>query len=162
MKASKNISNRVRGFFISAFFLAALAAFSIQKGMANEDLPIAEGGGYRISLQLTEDKQGAVAVLSENGKVVGTGDDILALIGECPDPKARKTLLEDYVQKDIASHGGAAEYQKGINANLEKFGATVYNFLPKEVAELYSKYGVVFSPKTEDGGDGQTVEKSGD
>lgn len=144
--------NRVSLNFSSVFVLLLVFFFMITPSLAKDndiERVLAESRRYQLVLRTTSDGQGGVVVLTEEGRLIDSSEDIFYLISKCPDEEDRKTLLSEYVGADILSHGGADAYQQLINENLKRFGDGFYSFLSKSAVSEYQRRGIFFGGETD-------------
>jgi len=107
---------------------------------------IVRSGEYTLFSFTSEDGQMGVACLYKGNKRIDCNESSFALLKQVDDESTRKTLMRDFARREIRKAGGVENYQKGIDANLERFGPEFYDYLEPEAKKFYTDEGLRFEP----------------
>lgn len=107
---------------------------------------IVQSGEYTLFSFTSEDGQMGVACLYKGNKRIDCNEDCFALLKQVDDEPTKETLMREFARREIRKAGGVEKYQRGIDANLERFGLDFYDYLEPEAKKFYTDEGLRFEP----------------
>lgn len=125
--------------------LACMLAPFLVHGKDKEEVYV-QAGEYKLVTITSEDGQMGGSCLYKRDKRIDCNEDTFALLKQCDDRSARETLMREFARREIREAGGVEKYQKGIDANIKRFGADFYGYLEPEAKKFYTDEGLRFEP----------------
>ncbi len=101
-------------------------------------------GEYKLTSVTSADGQMGMACFYKGNKRIDCSKDPFFLLRQCEDKAMRQALMREYARKEVSEGGGVEEYQKGIDANIKRFGADFYNYMDPEAKRIHSEAGLRF------------------